>query len=469
MLRTSRGHTLALAAAIACGISLFTAPAEADPAAPGPERGGGARASADRGDDYMLQVKKDYTLKEGRVSIRNSFGDVRVRTHPGNVLELRAVIRASSARLGREIRVIPTQGADGISFRTEYPRTIRNGSFSVDYVVTIPATAPLVVENRFGNTDVEGLRAAGDINSAQGAVRVHDTAARQQIDNSFGPVEVTGSSGEIVVRNANGAVRVQDVHGTIDVTNRFGGVVVRNVDRNATVRSENGAVDVSDVGGLATVSTSFGKANVARVKGALDLSDSNGSVAVSEIAGHTKIRNSFGTVRASAVGALDVTAQNSTIDASAVTGNLSVATSFGTVKAERIRGAAKVINANGNISLSDTTGDVAVKTTFGSVFVNGAGGAIDVDNQNGAISVGGLTPGRCHDISLNTNFSSIRVALREGFGYTVDARTSFGSISSAIPVATTTASSDVLRGTIGNGGCRLALTAANGNITIDKE
>ena len=68
-----------------------------------------------------------------------------------------------------------------------------------------------------------------------------------------------------------------------------------------------------------------------------------------------------------------------------------------------------------------------------------------------------------------TSFSSIRVRVPGGVGYNVTARTSFGRVSSELPVtATGTMGGDTLNGKIGSGGCQLLLTDSNGSIEILK-
>jgi hypothetical protein len=91
-----------------------------------------------------------------------------------------------------------------------------------------------------------------------------------------------------------------------------------------------------------------------------------------------------------------------------------------------------------------------------------------VDNQNGAIFVAATRPARgCRDISLKSSFSSIRVRVPDGVGYNVSAHTSFGRISSELPLtATGSMGGDSLNGTIGSGGCQLQLSDSNGNIEI---
>jgi DUF4097 and DUF4098 domain-containing protein YvlB len=91
-----------------------------------------------------------------------------------------------------------------------------------------------------------------------------------------------------------------------------------------------------------------------------------------------------------------------------------------------------------------------------------------VDNQNGAIEVTTASAG-CKDVSLKTSFSHIIVRVPASGGYRVTARTSFGKISSELPVTSTgTLGSDILNGTIGNGACTLDLANSNGSIEIAK-
>jgi hypothetical protein len=115
-------------------------------------------------------------------------------------------------------------------------------------------------------------------------------------------------------------------------------------------------------------------------------------------------------------------------------------------------------------------GDASVTTSFSGVTLESIGGRIRVDDQNGAISVTAVRPASgCRDISLKTSFSSIRVRIPDGVGYNLTARTSFGRVSSELPVtATGNIGGDYLTGMIGAGGCQLQLTDSNGSIEIAK-
>ncbi|MGB9510288.1 MAG: DUF4097 family beta strand repeat-containing protein, partial [Candidatus Acidiferrum sp.] len=127
-------------------------------------------------------------------------------------------------------------------------------------------------------------------------------------------------------------------------------------------------------------------------------------------------------------------------------------------------------NSNGPVSASGVRGDASAKTSFGSVTLEEIVGSITVDNQNGTVTVSATrSSSGCKNVSLKTSFAPMQVRLPAGAGYDVNARTSFGHISSDLPVtATGTLGGDSLNGKIGNGGCTLSLTNSNGNIEIAK-
>jgi DUF4097 and DUF4098 domain-containing protein YvlB len=198
---------------------------------------------------------------------------------------------------------------------------------------------------------------------------------------------------------------------------------------------------------------------------------SNGKISVRDARGSVSLKSSFGAIEASNIpkGIRAVTG-NGGIALTDIGGDTYAKTSFGSVSAEGIAGHLTVENANGSVTARSVKGDTVVNTSFAGITLESIGGRIAVDNQNGAISVTAMRPASgCHGISLKTSFSSIRVRVPEGVGYNVTARTSFGRVSSELPVtATGTMGGDTLNGTIGSGGCQLLLTDSNGSIEILK-
>jgi hypothetical protein len=376
----------------------------------------------------------------GTVTVEHGFGRLTVHTWSRNEVNARGMIRSSDPDLDKSFRFTVTNGSNGVTVRAIAPSIHIHGSedvsYSADVDVTIPERAPLKLRSRFGAVQVSGLRAPAEIVNSQGSIEVRDIDGGR-IENRFGSIVVYGSDDNTTVQNANGSIDIKDVHGQLTVANRFASVSVERVDGGLSVSNSNGTVTATDVKGPTSINSSFAPVTARNIGGPMSVANNNGNVTALNIAG-----------------------------------DLSVDTRFGLVKAERIRGSLTVENSNGGVSATDINGSAHVKTTFASVFLRGVDGAVDVENQNGAIGVSGLRGG-CNSVSLRTTYSPIKIAIGSNAGYTVSARTTYGMITTEVPVTATSRSSNdnssSLSGTIGSGGCRMDLTTSNGGITITRE
>jgi hypothetical protein len=119
----------------------------------------------------------------------------------------------------------------------------------------------------------------------------------------------------------------------------------------------------------------------------------------------------------------------------------------------------------------DIRGSANVRTSFGPVTLISIEGSVDVDSQFGLVEISGVPPrnaaGACNHLLLRTSSAPIRVHLVETGGYDLTAHTSFGKVSSELPITSTgVMSGESLNGKINNGGCPLQLTNNNGGIEI---
>ena len=229
--------------------------------------------------------------------------------------------------------------------------------------------------------------------------------------------------------------------------------------------------DRQDVRATDHLAPTFGNIDLDSVGGALDAETSNGKITVRSARGSVILKSSFGAIEASDIPkGIRATTGNGGIVLTDIGGDAYAKTSFGSIATERVSGNLTAENTNGSVSARNVKGDANVSTSFAGVTLESIGGKITVENQNGAIHVTATRPASgCRDISLKTSFSSIRVGIPEGLGYNVSARTSFGRISSELPVTSTgSIDSDSLNGTVGPGGCPLQLTNSNGSIEITK-
>ncbi|HWZ85624.1 MAG TPA: hypothetical protein VN032_05440 [Thermoanaerobaculia bacterium] len=477
-----------------------------------------AAETRDPRSNYDRDFSRTLAYKPGtRLDIEHSQGSLRIGTHALPEVRIKARITVSSSdadgaqKFGEGITITVEDTGSAIFVRTKYPEKqwhfIGNGSvsYSVDIDITMPETMALSARNRFGNTDVVNLKAPAVLVGANGQLSLSDGRGRQRLENSFGSITVNRNAGEVEISGSNGAVVATDVEGAVSIRNRFGAVQVKKAKGAVTVNTSNGDVVVEEVTGTASLTGSFGRIDVRDVGGAVEVRNSNGSVRVRDVKSSANLKTSFGEVDASGIpgdatvvddngsvllanvggrvdargsfGKISVTqarkdvrvvGNNSAVTLSDVSGAASVSTSFGLVEATRIEGDLTVDNSNGAVRATAVKGGAKVTTSFAPVALDGIAGRVDVDNQNGSIEVRGLPgAGKCFPVTLKGSFAPIRLYVSEGTGYDVSARTSFGKVSSQVPLTISgSISTDALSGKIGDGKCPLSLEDSNGNIEI---
>lgn len=403
--------------------------------------------------DAPLMVRNSFGNTEasgihGAADIDNSHGSISLRD-------------LGPARVNNSFGSIELTGSGGNVSVTD-----TNGSVQVYDV-----KGALEVRNRFGSITTKNIQGAATINGGNGAVTLSDSASGN-ITTSFGSVDARNIKGDVTVRDNNGNVEVTTIGGGADITDSFGNVTLSNVQGRVVCTTSNGRVKGSSLSGSSvTIHDSFGNIELDTISNMLDAETSNGRISVRDARGAVTLRTSFGAIDASNIPrGIRATDGNGAITLTDIGGDTYAKTSFGSVLIERVNGNLTVENNNGSVTARNIKGDASVRTSFSGVTLDGIGGKISVDNQNGGIAVTTSRPANgCRDILLKTSFSSIRVQIPQGLGYNLSAHTSFGRISSDLPVTSTgSIGGDTLNGTINGGGCVLQLNNANGSIEITK-
>ena len=419
------------------------------------------RKNASYSVDYDIAIPADAPL-----SVKNSFGGVdatgvRGKSEFDNSHGSLNVRDSGATRLSNSFGSIELQDAAGDSSVND-----NNGSVQVSQV-----KGALEVHNRFGSITIRQVQGAASLNGGNGTVNLTD-AGSANITTSFGSVEARGIRGDLVVHDNNGNVEVSNVGGAADITNSFGNVTFSDVKGRVNCTTSNGRVSGSSLSGSAvTIRDSFGNLELSNIAGALNAETSNGKITLRTAKGAVELKSSFGAIEASDISrGIRAITGNGSVTLTDIGGDTFAKTSFGSVSAERINGNLTVENTNGSVGARNIKGDAEVTTSFAGVTLESVGGKVAVNDQNGAVSVTAARPASgCRDILLKTSFSSIRVAIPDGLGYHVSAHTSFGRITSDLPITTSgSMAPESLNGTIGSGGCQLQLTNANGSIEINK-
>jgi len=410
--------------------------------------------------DYDISVPEN-----AKLWVKNAFGDVDVRgVHNWSDLETSHgqlnLHDGGPAKLTNAFGSIEADELEG-----DLGVANNNGTVEISTV-----KGSLDVRDRFGSVTIKNVQGGVTISGGNAPVELTD-AGSSKVNNSFGSVNVRNIHGSLIVSNNNGSIDVNTVSGSADLNGSFGSITFANMTGYVKCTASNGRVTGGPTGDEVYVRNTFGLVSLGQIGGAVDVEDSNGTISVQEVKGKSTLKTSFGAIEASGLRkGVRATTGNGHITLNDVGGDTFAKTSFGSVTIQRVNGNLSVDNSNGLVTASSVKGDATAKTSFGAVTLDDISGSITVDNQNGAVmlSAARTSPG-CKSITVKTSFAPVQVRLPEGAGYNVTAHTSFGRISSDLPVTTSgQLGGDSLNGKIGNGGCTLSLTNSNGSIEILK-
>jgi len=161
------------------------------------------KAAAQGREQVREEFHQTYPLSaNGRVSLENIQGDVRINAWDRNEVKVDAVKLAYTRELLNEAEIKITSTGDNIRIHTEYPDgnlTFNNDEFhryqnpaTVEYTLTVPRNARLnSIELVNGSLTIEGV--AGDVNASS-------------------------VNGKVVARNLRGEVKIGTVNGNLEAT-----------------------------------------------------------------------------------------------------------------------------------------------------------------------------------------------------------------------------------------------------------
>lgn len=159
-------------------------------------------------------------------------------------------------------------------------------------------------------------------------------------------------------------------------------------------------------------------------------------------------------------GDIAIDGAGSTVNASTGNGRVQVTNTTGRVKASTGNGAVTVDGAKGEVEASTGNGDVRVTTSSGPVNASSGNGDIDVSMDR---------VDHAEAMRFSTGSGHIRLSMPGDFGAELEGTTGNGRISSDLPIRIAgRIDPHRMRGTLGRGGERLAVSTGNGDIEIRK-
>jgi DUF4097 and DUF4098 domain-containing protein YvlB len=165
-------------------------------------------------------------------------GNITVNAGEDGTIQVVATKKAGREGDLDQIEIEITEQDGGLEIKTEKSTRLQN--VSVDFEITVPATAQVDLYTTVGNVSI------GDLD---GQVQVETMAGNVRIDGGSGQIDVQTMGGNIDIHNTNGEVDAQTMGGNIDISGGSDRVDARTMGGNIDVRDANGLIRLETNGG----------------------------------------------------------------------------------------------------------------------------------------------------------------------------------------------------------------------------
>ncbi len=227
--------------------------------------------------------------------IDNVDGDIEIKTHRNNEIEIDAEIRVTATSMeeakdfSREVDIDISKDDDVLYIETvyPYPKPSKIGEVSVDYYIRVPSDLDIDVSNTNGDVIFEDIYGNLRISTANGDISA---------DNIFGDVDVMNTNGKIDLIDINGSVDARNTNGNLAISivevkvncqaNTTNGDIILYMPENAstqgTARTTNGEIE-SEFHGEYSQSRKKLELMLNGGEGELELRATNGNIKLLEL------------------------------------------------------------------------------------------------------------------------------------------------------------------------------------------
>jgi DUF4097 and DUF4098 domain-containing protein YvlB len=211
------------------------------------------RDEARRGPEYTDKLSRTLRLgRNGTFDLQNVSGDVVVTGGGGNEVRIDAIKRVrnpneSEARaLLQAIDVRMEERNGNVEVRTDYPR--RNWSGGVDFTVTLPRDANVILRSVSGDLRVSSLNGDLRAETISGDLVATSVKRIRQAKTISGDLDITDTDGdEVAAQTISGTLMARGIKArSVDLQSVSGDVRITDVESDRTfVRSISGSIDFS--------------------------------------------------------------------------------------------------------------------------------------------------------------------------------------------------------------------------------
>lgn len=209
-------------------------------------RGQALRGGAETTETFSRTVRLE---QGGTFDLQNIAGNISIIGGRGNETRIEAVKRVRGVAEQRaravleSVRIEVAERGGNVEVRTVQPRT---PVVAVDYVVTLPARANVILRSGSGNLHLQNVTGEVRAESDHGEVVAESLRRIRLVRSLTGPIRVNDSEAdEVNVSTAMGDVIIRNLKGRVlDLRTVFGNVLMQNIaTERATLESTEGNLE----------------------------------------------------------------------------------------------------------------------------------------------------------------------------------------------------------------------------------
>jgi hypothetical protein len=192
----------------------------------------------------------------------------------------------------------------------------------------------------------------------------------------------------------------------------------------------------------------------------------SGEQIIRNVHGPVKAQDISGTIHAENIQKqVQLTAISGAIYADNIGEDLRASNTSGTVTVSNVKGDVRISAVSGTTQIAKPGGRVEASTTSGALEVQGANNDVKAHAVSGSVSVQG-NPGASSYWDLNTVSGRVQLGVPSNASFHLSAEASSGEIKADIPIVVEEQGKHSLRARVGNGGGRVEVHTASGQIHV---
>jgi DUF4097 and DUF4098 domain-containing protein YvlB len=300
-----------------------------------------------------------------------------------------------------------------------YSGPAANGSFDRNFDVSGPVR--LELSNASGDVNITG--------SSDGKVHVHGDVRASGIGFDNPQKRLDDTIANPPVEQRGDTIRIgKDFSHPRNISIAYTIQVPHDTEVDASVAS--GAQNIRDLRGPVKVHAASGTIRVERIDKDADLSTASGSITASDV--------------------------GSDVQVSSASGNVTISNVKGDVRAKAVSGVIRVSHPGGRVEGGTASGEVEIQDATNDVTAHAASGRVYVQGN----------PGTQGYWNLKTASGGVQISVPPSANFHLSAEAVSGEIRADIPIVIEEQGKHSLRARMGNGGGRVEVRTASGEIRI---